>query len=164
MSFVVPAGLSRQMTANDGPWLNTREESSPRHLSAPRSTPEPGTSVLVLTGPITRADFPALCKRAREVLQGKDCDPVVCDVGALADPDAVTVDALTRLQLTARRVGRRVQLRHACVELQDLLAFMGLDDVLPCGAASGVEPRGQAEEREQACGVEEKGDPGDPIA
>jgi ABC-type transporter Mla MlaB component len=119
---------------------------------------------MILTGPITRADFPALCTRAREVFQGKDCDPVVCDVGALAEPDAVTVDALTRLQLTARRVDRRVQLRHACVELQDLLVFMGLDDVLPCGGTSDVEPRGQAEEREQARGVEEEGDPGDPIA
>jgi ABC-type transporter Mla MlaB component len=125
---------------------------------------DPGASDVVLTGPITRADFPALCTRASEVLEGMDRDPVVCDVGALADPDAVTVDALTRLQLTARRVGRRVQLRHACVELQDLLVFMGLDDVLPCVAASGGEPRGQAEEREQARGVEEEGDPGDPIA
>jgi ABC-type transporter Mla MlaB component len=145
MSSVGPAGLSRRMTANHEPC-------------------EPGASDLVLTGPITRADFPALCARAREVLEGKDRDPVVCDVGALADPDAVTVDALTRLQLTARRVGRRVHLRHACVELQDLLVFMGLDDVLPCGTSSGVEPRRQAEEREQARGVEKEGDPGDAIA
>ena len=119
---------------------------------------------MVLTGPITRADFPAIYTRARQVLEAKMCDPVVCEVGALAQTDAVAVDALTRLQLTARRVGRRVQLRHACVELQELLVFMGLDDVLPCGAASGVEPRGQAEEREEARGIEEEGDRGDPIA
>jgi ABC-type transporter Mla MlaB component len=134
MSFVGPAGLSHQM------------------------------SDLVLTGPITRADFPTLCARARAVVEAEDCDPVVCDVGELADPDAVTVDALTRLQLTARRIGRRVQLRHACLELQDLLVFMGLEDVLPCDAASGVEPRRQTEEREQARGVEEEREPGDSIA
>jgi ABC-type transporter Mla MlaB component len=137
MSFVGPAGLSREMT-------------------------EPGTIVLVLSGPLARTDIPALCARAREVLEGNDCDPVVCDVGAVADPDAVTVDALARLQLTARRVGRRVQLRYACGELQELLVLTGLSDVLPCGRASGLDPRGQAEEREQARGVQEEADPGDP--
>ena len=83
---------------------------------------------------------------------------------ALADPDAVTVDALARMQLTARRAGRRVHLRHACGELQDLLVLMGLGEVLPCGAVSGLEPRGQAEQREQARRVEEEGDSGDPLA
>jgi ABC-type transporter Mla MlaB component len=145
MSFVVPASLSRQMTANDDPC-------------------DSGACDLVFTGPITRADVPTLCARARAVLEAESCDPVVCDVGALADPDAVAVDALTRLQLSARRVGRRVELRHACGELQDLLVFMGLDDVLPCDTPSGVEPRGQPEEREQARGIEEEGDGGDPIA
>jgi ABC-type transporter Mla MlaB component len=125
---------------------------------------EPSASDMILSGPMAREDIPALCERAREMLARSDRDTVVCDVGALADPDAVTVDALTRLQLSARRVGRRVELRHACGELQDLLVFMGLEDVLPCDTPSGVEPRGQAEEGEQARGVEEEGDPGDPIA
>jgi hypothetical protein len=66
---------------------------------------------------------------------------IVCDVGALA-PDAAAVDALARLQFTARRLGYEIRLRDASVDLQDLLDFVGLRDVLR------VETGGQAEERE----------------
>ena len=44
--------------------------------------------------------------------------------------DAVVVDALARLQLAARRRGCRVRLRNASPALIDLVAFMGLTDVL----------------------------------
>ena len=54
---------------------------------------------------------------------------IVCDVGSLP-PDATAIDTLARLQLTARRLGLELRLRHASCELQDLLAFAGLDDVL----------------------------------
>jgi hypothetical protein len=54
----------------------------------------------------------------------------ICDVGGLA-ADAVTVDALARLQLAARRRGFRLFLCHASAELFDLVAFMGLAGVLP---------------------------------
>lgn len=80
---------------------------------------------------------------------------IVFDVGALA-PDAVAVDALARLQLTARRLGLEIRLRHASSELQELLAFVGLRDVLR------VEAGGQAEEREQRVGVEEERELDDP--
>ena len=63
------------------------------------------------------------------VLEREDADVALCDVSA-AKPDAVTVDALARLQLAARRRGCQVRLRHASSELLDLLAFMGLRDVL----------------------------------
>ena len=53
------------------------------------------------------------------------CD--VCDV----ETDAVTVDALARLQLAARRHGCQVRLRGASDALRDLVAFMGLQNVLP---------------------------------
>ena len=82
---------------------------------------------------------------------------IVCDVGALA-PDAVTVDALARLQLTARRLGMEMRLRHASSELQDLLAFVGLRTVLR------VEAGGQAEQREQRLGVEEERELDDPAS
>lgn len=149
------------MGANEGPRLDAREESPARPQGAPRSPPEAGPTGLVLSGPIARADVPALCEHARVLLEGSHGELVVCDVGALLDPDAVTVDALARLQLTARRLGRRVRLRRACHELEDLLCLIGLGEVLPCGGPSGLEPRGQAEEREQPVGVEEEADPGD---
>jgi ABC-type transporter Mla MlaB component len=120
------------------------------------------TIVLVLGGSIDRRDIPVLCERAAELIAVRDADLVVCDVAGIGPVDAVAVDALARLQLTARRLGRRVWLRDACGELRDLLAFVGLGEVLRCGPASAVEPRWQAEEREQALRVEEETDPGDP--
>ena len=55
---------------------------------------------------------------------------VICDVRG-AEPDVTTVDALARLQLTAKRLGCRMRLRNASAELLQLVAFMGLADVLP---------------------------------
>jgi class 3 adenylate cyclase len=61
---------------------------------------------------------------------------VFCDVRGFA-ADAVTVDALARLQLAARRRRCQVMLRGASNELRALVAFMGLRDVLPdCGDQS----------------------------
>jgi hypothetical protein len=66
---------------------------------------------------------------------------IVCDVGALA-PDAAAVDALARLQLSARRLSHEILLRDASTELQELLEFVGLRDVLR------IETGRQAEQRE----------------
>jgi hypothetical protein len=55
--------------------------------------------------------------------------PIVLDVNAVP-PDALTVDMLARLQLTARRLGTRLELRDASAELLELIAFAGLSDVL----------------------------------
>ncbi len=129
---------------------------------SPRPARAPSTTVLALGGPIVRADIPALCERVRVLLEGNDAGLAVCDVGALVAPDAVTVDALARLQLTARRLGHQIVLLDACGELRELLALVGLSDVLPHGAALRLEARGQAEDREQARGVQEEADPSDP--
>jgi hypothetical protein len=83
--------------------------------------------------------------------------PIVVDVGALA-PDALTIDVLARLQLAARRLGRRVQLRNVSDELRKLIAFVGLAEVLELG----LEPIGEAEEREDRLGGEEERELGDP--
>jgi hypothetical protein len=64
------------------------------------------------------------------LLERSDAQIAFCDVRGV-DPDAVTVDALARLQLAARRYGCQVRLRHASTELLELLTFMGLSDVLP---------------------------------
>ena len=45
-------------------------------------------------------------------------------------PDAVTVDALARLQLAAKRSESQLLLRGASTELRELVDFMGLGDVL----------------------------------
>jgi ABC-type transporter Mla MlaB component len=90
----------------------------------------PNTFVLYIGGPIAPADIKGLCRRLRVLLQDSDADLVICDVSALAGPDAVAVDALARLQLTARRCGCQVLLRHACGELRELLVLTGLSDVV----------------------------------
>ena len=81
-------------------------------------------------GPIARSDLPGLCDRLCELFERSSPDVALCDVSSV-EPDAVTVDALARLQLAARRYGCQVRLRSASDELRELVAFMGLTDVLP---------------------------------
>lgn len=85
--------------------------------------------VFAVRGPIARDDVPGLCERVRGLLGRAGAEIAFCDVSDV-EPDAVTVDALARLQLAARRRGCRVRLRHASSELRELVAFMGLTDVL----------------------------------
>ena len=54
---------------------------------------------------------------------------VFCDVAGVP-ADALTVDALARLRLAARRRQCQVRLRGASPELRELVAFLGLGDVL----------------------------------
>ncbi len=104
-----------------------------------------------------------MCERVRFLLQASDTDHVICDVSAVMSPDAGTVEALARMQLTARRLGGRMQVRGACGELKDLVTMSGLSDVLPCDELP-LEALGQAEQREPTSGIEEERDPADPIA
>ena len=83
-----------------------------------------------ISGPITRADLPGLCDRVCTLLSETGAGVVACDVRGV-EPTAATVDALARLQLAARRQGCQVRLRHASDALRELVAFMGLEDVLP---------------------------------
>ena len=76
-----------------------------------------------------------------------------------AGSDAVTVDALARLQLAARRLSCRLVLRNASPELLELVVFMGLADVL-----LGVDPGRQAEEWEERVRLEEERELDDPAA
>jgi anti-anti-sigma regulatory factor len=125
------------------------------------------TTTLTLHGPVERAQIPALCERLRAMLERGGTGPVVFDIRSLDTPDAATVEALARLQLTALRAGRRICLRSASGELQDLLALVGLVELLPVvepAEPSGLEPLGEAEQREQLLGSEEERDPGDPAA
>lgn len=58
---------------------------------------------------------------------------ITCDVSGL-DATLETIEALARLQLTARRRGGRLRLRNVEHPLEELIAFVGLRDTLPsCG-------------------------------
>jgi ABC-type transporter Mla MlaB component len=139
--------------------LAAPDESAPRPLPADPSTPE---IELGTSGRIDRADIPGLCERAQLLLTNRAGDQLVCDVEAIVAPDAVTVDALARLQLTARRLGCQLRVDHASAELQGLIDFMGLSGVVPLDEGSGLEAGRQTEEREQIGRVEEERDSGDP--
>jgi hypothetical protein len=117
------------------------------------------TVSFVVRGPITRADLPgltervcALLARTRNPVQPAPGQPahappgpvqpgpvqpapvqppgvVHCDVAGV-HPDAPTVEALARLHLAAQRYRCRVRLCNASAELMNLVAFMGLGEVL----------------------------------
>jgi ABC-type transporter Mla MlaB component len=131
-------------------------------VPSPRPPPDPDILVMIISGPIAQSDVPILCEQVRTLLEGTDAGLVVCDLAALGGPDAATIDALARLQLTARRLGSGIRLRHACDELRDLLVLTGLDEVVRLDPRLPPEVSGQPEEREPAPSVEEEGDPGDP--
>jgi ABC-type transporter Mla MlaB component len=98
-------------------------------LSLEMETQAP-TITFAVWGPIARADLDGLCDRVCGVFGSTQPRVAYCDVQDV-DPDAVTVEALARLQLAARRTGCQVRLRNATPALLDLVAFMGLTDVLP---------------------------------
>jgi ABC-type transporter Mla MlaB component len=111
--------------------------------------------IVLAVGPsLAPADAARLDARLRALPRGT---VVVCDVSPLTEPDLAAVEALARLRLTAGRCGIRVGLRGASARLRELLALTGLEGLLPLW----VEPGGEAEEGEEAVGVEEGVEPGD---
>jgi ABC-type transporter Mla MlaB component len=94
--------------------------------------------VLVVDRPMTAGSVGALCGKLRAVLQATGVDLVTCDVSGLAHPGAADVDGVARLQLTARRMGRSIRLRHESGRLRELLELFGLQEVVP--SVQGVPP------------------------
>jgi ABC-type transporter Mla MlaB component len=94
------------------------------------ATHTPRTVGVAIHGPLGRADLPGLYARVCELLEASAGGIVLCDVAEISS-DGVAVEALARLQLGARRHGCEVRLRHASRELRDVVAFMGLEHVLP---------------------------------
>jgi ABC-type transporter Mla MlaB component len=90
----------------------------------------PLTLTFAVHGPIRRSDLPGLCARVCLLLGDSRAEVAFCDV-ADVPADAVTVEALARLQLGAHHHGCRVRLQHASPALRDLVELMGLSRVLP---------------------------------
>jgi ABC-type transporter Mla MlaB component len=89
--------------------------------------PEP---IIVLPDRLVAADIPRLCRLLITLLAG-GCGWVICDASGLAHPDLVAVEALARLQLTARRHGSTLRLRRAGPQLCALLELLGLSGTIP---------------------------------
>ncbi|MDQ1625684.1 MAG: hypothetical protein QOJ49_1182 [Actinomycetota bacterium] len=82
-----------------------------------------------IRGPIERADLPGLCDRLVRLLRLTGATGVECAPDHLVHPDAVAVDAVARLQLTAQQCAAHLRLRGASADLRELLAFVALDIV-----------------------------------
>ena len=80
------------------------------------------------------------------------------DGGPTCMVDLRLVDALARLQLEATRAGYRIRLGDAPDEIAELVELAGLAEAL------GLEPRRQAEQREEPLGLEEERELPDPAA
>ena len=96
--------------------------------------------------------------RSARCFEASTADIAVCDVRGV-EPDAVTVDALAGLLRSPRAV---TAARHPAERLggaPQFVDFMGLEDVV-----ARLEAVGQAEQREDALGVEEERDAFDAIA
>jgi ABC-type transporter Mla MlaB component len=120
--------------STDGSAFESTDEFRPPQRSTPHMSLRPRTLSFAIEGPITRDDLPGLCDRVCHLLGSSDAEVAVCDVSGV-QVDAVTVDALARLQLAARRHGCRIRLcGNASPELVELVEFMGLTNVLPCGS------------------------------
>jgi anti-anti-sigma regulatory factor len=128
--------------------MSFRAPGGPIHMTATAIS-------FALGATVTRADVPALCADLTELLSARDGDLVICDVTEVARPDVVTVEALARLRLVARRHDRRLVVAGAGPVLLRLVGLLGLDEALP-------QPGRQPEQREQPVGVEEVVDRGDP--
>jgi ABC-type transporter Mla MlaB component len=121
-------------------------------------TSGPHEVAFAIRGLIRRADLPRLCDRVCAVLAESTAVVVDCDVAG-ADPDAVTVDAVARLQLAAMRRGCAVRLRSASEPLLELVELMGLTHVLSERTGCLLdELEREPEAWEQRGGVEEEGE------
>jgi len=87
------------------------------------------TITLAIQGPILRSDLPGLYHRVCALLARRRPPALVCEVHGV-EADAVSIEALARLALSARRHDSQLQLLGASQELRELISFMGLDEVL----------------------------------
>jgi ABC-type transporter Mla MlaB component len=85
---------------------------------------------LRLRGRIRRADLPRLCSRTCAELRGAPAGvTLICHVAGVV-PDVVSVEALARLKLAARRGDVRLILSGVTSEMRELIGLLGLDEVL----------------------------------
>ena len=97
----------------------------------PHSAARPGIDIVSMSGPVQGDDIARLCDQVREGLRNTGVGVIVCDVDGVRQPDMWTVDALARMQLTARRNGGEVRLRSASAQLLELIRLVGLAKVMP---------------------------------
>jgi anti-anti-sigma factor len=119
--------------------LGAPDESPAASLDAQRPARDSQTLVVTVSGSIGREDAARFGEKITRELGATRTTLVVCDVSRLARPDAAAVDLLCRIRLAARRRGGRLLLRGASTDLLNLIELVGLCDILPEEARSGVQ-------------------------
>ena len=104
----------------------TEPESGP---ASPARTEPPELSLSGHVGPDRAAE---LCAEVRSTACARPDDPLSCAVGRVEDPDLGTLEALARMAVAARRLGRGFELVGARPDLRGLIVFAGLGGVLSC--------------------------------
>lgn len=94
------------------------------------AAPERRTITFAIRGPVARTDLAGLCERVCGLLESSSATVALCDLSDVPHVDAVTIDAVAQLQLAAGRYGCQIRLQHVSQPLRELLAFMGLRDVI----------------------------------
>jgi ABC-type transporter Mla MlaB component len=123
----------------------------------------PRTIRVVVSPDLAPCDVRPLADQlVRQLRRGEVAD-VLVDVSSVQTPDVAYIDGLARLQLGARRSGSRVRLLGPCPRLLELLALVGLDDLLPIDDRESGDLHRESEHREQPVDVEVGVDPGDPV-
>jgi len=91
-------------------------------------------------GPIARSDLPGLCRSMCGLLGQSSARVAVCDVRGV-EPDAVTVDALGRLQLYVDAVLERATVVRRWLEAPAICECPSLDDCCLIDEATVLPPR-----------------------
>src|SRR2546423_8115859 len=96
-------------------------------------TPERGSITILISGPIAPTDLPGLYRRVCALFEQCDAAVAVCDVDGIT-ADAVTVDALARLQPPPGPPQGRARLRGASPEVPQLRSLLGVEGRRALGA------------------------------
>jgi len=102
--------------------------SSPESIEPSSGAADP---VIVLGAQPGAASRSAWCERVRCLLIDGSATVVICDVAQLTGPATDVLDTLAYMQLTARRCGGQIRLRHPHQWLVQLLELTGLAVALP---------------------------------
>jgi ABC-type transporter Mla MlaB component len=120
------AHLGASLPSPPDPVLHTRSTVRACGKSAP---------VELVVSRVDRDAVSALCHRLRSLIDQSHARLIICDVSILRPCDLMAIDALARLGLTARRLGCSIQLQGGSDDLLALIAFAGLQAVLPVSRA-----------------------------
>ena len=99
--------------------------------------PAPRNASLTISATLAQAELPALLQHGRDLMRSGEVSVLQCELAGVG-ADLLAVEALARLELEARRAGCRLRLCDAAEELCELIALLGLGEVLlDDGARSG---------------------------